>query len=356
MKFSQIIAIIIIISFFSACDHQPIGNSHEEITLYENTDDKTVEVVSNQPDNSDSMPEIIHPDIVVSESNIVYSFIDPTNGVVLSSEMTTISGTLELTLNKWINLLSQNNISYGLTEDGTPILESLEILDIYIIDNEVVIVMNDTFKAFDTTETPNYTRPGDFIYGLSNVVSQLVSVDSMTIDFESKMDEVIHPEGIVINHLPLNDLDTVVTESDDIIFTTIDAVDLSHYEFIEISSNNIMVMVPTHWNYSIDERSAGSTDPFNGIRIYPDIDSGDSIYVLECVGHYNVQDSYTESTFTTDIGLEGQLLYLIKDSRMELHIIFDSGFKAVSINMDSVTFFQNEALINKVLKSITYVN
>lgn len=63
--------------------------------------------------------------------------------------------------------------------------------------------MNDIFKAFESSASNNYTNPGNFLFGLKDILSKVTDSESMTIYYNSKESDVINPEGYLIDNIPL---------------------------------------------------------------------------------------------------------------------------------------------------------
>lgn len=96
-------------------------------------------------------------------------------------------------------------MSFGETSENQDILSELQVIDAYYSNENLIVVMNDTFQAFDERIENNYTRPGDFIYSLKNLLSQITDAQTLTIDYEGKNNSVIHPDGFVIDKLNLRE-------------------------------------------------------------------------------------------------------------------------------------------------------
>ncbi|MDY0236340.1 MAG: hypothetical protein RBR71_09940 [Gudongella sp.] len=146
-----------------------------------------------------------YPNIHIAVTSVECDYIEPISGKVRTFEFPVKDGMLEDVLNDWIRELSKMRISYGNTSSGENILEKLLIVDAYLEGVDIVIVMNDAFIAFESSDFNNYTNPGYFMFGLKDIVSQVTDAESMTIDYNGKTSEVIHPEGYVIDNIPLRD-------------------------------------------------------------------------------------------------------------------------------------------------------
>ena len=146
-----------------------------------------------------------YPNVQIEAKNIECNYIEPINGKVETFSFSVEDGILEDVLNDWIGALSKREISYGNTSSGENILDALSVVDAYLEGVNIVIVTNDAFIAFESSDFNNYTNPGYFIFGLKDIVSQITDAESMTIDYGGKTSEVIHPEGYVIDSIILKE-------------------------------------------------------------------------------------------------------------------------------------------------------
>lgn len=144
-----------------------------------------------------------YPKIQVETKNIASAYIEPINGDINIFEFQVKDGVLEDVLNDWIRELSKIGISYGNTSNGENILDELLVVDAYLKGVDIVIVMNNAFIAFESSDHNDYTNPGNFIFGLKDIVSQVTDAESMTINYNGKTSKAIHPEGYVIDNIPL---------------------------------------------------------------------------------------------------------------------------------------------------------
>lgn len=144
-----------------------------------------------------------YPKVQVEAKNIECDYIEPIHGEIGTFSFSVEDGILEDVLNYWIKEIAKMGISYGNTSSGENILDELLVVDAYLEGVDVVIVMNDAFIAFESSDSNNYTNPGYFMFGLSDIVSQVTDAESMTIDYNGKTSEVIHPEGYVIDNIRL---------------------------------------------------------------------------------------------------------------------------------------------------------
>lgn len=99
----------------------------------------------------------------------------------------------------------RREISYGNTSNQDNIIDKLLVVDTYLDGVNLVVEMDDTFKAFESSEHNNYTKPGDFIFGLKDILSKVTKVESMTIKYNGKNGGVIHPDGYYIDNILLKD-------------------------------------------------------------------------------------------------------------------------------------------------------
>lgn len=154
---------------------------------------------------TDKLEEIDNSDIYVKPVGIECQYIEPVNGKVNTFNFSVQSNTLENVLNDWINELSKLEISYGNMENGVNILDELLVVDAHLEETEVIIVMNEAFKGFKSSSQSNYTNPGYFLFGLKDILSQIIDADSMTINYSGKESDVINPEGYVIDNILLKE-------------------------------------------------------------------------------------------------------------------------------------------------------
>jgi hypothetical protein len=129
-------------------------------------------------------------------------------------------------------------------------------------------------------------------------------------------------------------------------------------EFVDISSQVVELSIPDSWLYEVDrpdDEGLPNGDPLEGILVSVDGNLNDTIYIFESVGHYNTQGEYFVKTFELDTGLSGLMYFLFYEENIEMQVIFEDGFKGVSINMAVETFLDYESEIYYVLKSIRYL-
>lgn len=155
------------------------------------------------PLNSEKSEE--YPNVQVESKNIECDYIEPIYGEIETFSFSVEDGMLEDVLNYWIKEIAKMGISYGNTSSGENILDELFVVDAYLEGTDLVIVMNDTFMAFETSDFDNYTNVGNFVFGLKNIVSQVTNAESMTIYYNNKKSGVINPEGYLIDNIPLKD-------------------------------------------------------------------------------------------------------------------------------------------------------
>lgn len=146
-----------------------------------------------------------YPNIQVEARKIECDYIEPITGEVKTFEFLVKDVIVEDVLNSWIKEIANLGISYGNTSSGENILDELLVVDAYLEGVDIVIVINDTFMAFESSDFNNYTNPGYFIFALKDILSQVTDAESMTIDYKDKTSQVIHPEGYVIDTIPLRD-------------------------------------------------------------------------------------------------------------------------------------------------------
>lgn len=150
--------------------------------------------------DDDNFETIEHTDIYINAKEIESHYIEPVYGKVESFCFSVKGDILENVINEWIGELYKLEISYGNTKSGKNILNELLVIDAYLEGTEVVIVMNDVFEAF---ESNGQVSPGDFLYGLKDLLSQVTDEDSMTIYYNKKKSNVINPDGYLIDNIPL---------------------------------------------------------------------------------------------------------------------------------------------------------
>ena len=182
-KISKIIIAIIIVSIFSGCSKSV---------------DETKKAVS-------SGKNVEHQNINIDAREIECNYLESINGEVKTFNLSIKKGVLEDILNVWIKELSKREISYGSTLNGENILDELSVVDTYIETDNIIILMNDTFKAFESSDSNNYTNPGDFLFGLKDIISKLTDAESMTINYNGKKSDVIGPGGYYIDNINLRD-------------------------------------------------------------------------------------------------------------------------------------------------------
>lgn len=146
-----------------------------------------------------------YPNIQVDGKKIECEYIEPTLGGVETFNFSFEDTILEDVLNAWIIEIANTGVSYGRTSNRENILDELKVVDAYLEGADIVIVMNDAFKAFESSDSNDYTHPEYFFFGFMDIVSKVTDAESMTIDYNGKTSEVIHPEGFVIDNLTLKD-------------------------------------------------------------------------------------------------------------------------------------------------------
>lgn len=144
-----------------------------------------------------------YPKIQVKTKKIECDYIEPIYGEIKTFSLSLEDGMLEDVLNYWIKEIAKMGISYGNTSSGENILDELLVVDAYIEGVDIVIVMNDAFIAFESSDSNNYTNAGNFVFGLQDIVSQVTDAENMTINYYNKKSGVINPEGYLIDNIPL---------------------------------------------------------------------------------------------------------------------------------------------------------
>lgn len=144
-----------------------------------------------------------YPKIQVKTKKIECDYIEPIYGEIKTFSLSLEDGMLEDVLNYWIKEIAKMGISYGNTSSGENILDELLVVDAYIEGVDIVIVMNDAFIAFESSDSNNYTNAGNFVFGLQDIVSQVTDAENMTINYHNKKSGVINPEGYLIDNIPL---------------------------------------------------------------------------------------------------------------------------------------------------------
>jgi hypothetical protein len=153
--------------------------------------------------NTDNMSPATNLKNKVVSTKIICHYLEPVNGTIESFDFKIKSDVLKDVLNDWLSELLVTDVSYGNTSSGENILKTLAIIDTYYVGTDLVIVMNDAFEAFEISQSITYTQPGDFLFGLKSIVSQVTVAESMTIEFSSKKSSTIHQDGVVIDEIPL---------------------------------------------------------------------------------------------------------------------------------------------------------
>jgi hypothetical protein len=136
-------------------------------------------------------------------TEIICNYLEPVHGTIESFNFMIKSDVLKDVLNDWLSELLAADVSYGNTSSGENILNTLAIIDTYYVGTDLVIVMNDAFEAFELGKPTNYTQPGDFVFALKSIITQVTVAESMTIEFSSKKNSTIHQDGVVIDEIPL---------------------------------------------------------------------------------------------------------------------------------------------------------
>jgi len=100
-----------------------------------------------------------------------------------------------------------------------------------------------------------------------------------------------------------------------------------------------------------NEQSEGN--PQNGLFIYADSLKEESIYVYHQLGHIAIPpNGLTLQTFTTEEGVNGQILYDKSENDITLYLVLGAGFNGAIIQMSNTTFEKNLGQICGILKSI----
>lgn len=178
---SIILVVIMIVSILSGCS-KPLDGTNEVINSEKNLENQN---------------------ILIDAAEIECNYFEPINGEVKTFEFSVKNGFLEDVLNDWINELSKMKISYGSTANRENILDELLVVDAYLDIDTLIIVMNDNFKAFESSDSTNYTNPGNFLFGLKDILSKVTDVASLTINYHGKKSDIIGSEGLLIDNITL---------------------------------------------------------------------------------------------------------------------------------------------------------
>lgn len=154
-------------------------------------------------ENTDNISLTTNLNSNIVSTEIVCNYFELVDGTIESFKFIIKSDVLKDVLNDWLSELSVRDVSYGDTSSGENILNTLAIIDTYYVGTDLVIVMNDSFEAFEIGKSINYTHLEEFLFGLKNIVSQVTVAESMTIEFSSKKSSTIHEDGIYIDEIPL---------------------------------------------------------------------------------------------------------------------------------------------------------
>jgi len=146
-----------------------------------------------------------YPKVIVRAQRIKFDYIEPLSGELHSSEMVIEEMPIEDVVNHWMNHLSEMDVSYGKTGEGDCIFLDLTVYDAYLIDEDIILVMSDSFGNFESNNNESYSNPGDFIFGLKSLLIEISEAKTMTLDYEDKHSDTIHQDGVVITRIPLQE-------------------------------------------------------------------------------------------------------------------------------------------------------
>ncbi len=117
-------------------------------------------------------------DIRLTEMTVQFKYFDIIDGSEKNYFKKFESTSLKEVINDWINVMKKKGVDHGISDDGTSILNNLEVNYINIVDDNITVDFNSAFLDFDKSES----EPGYFLIGFDAILKQTTVAKTYSIN------------------------------------------------------------------------------------------------------------------------------------------------------------------------------